>query len=1249
MPDSDDQGASRARGESAARGRAGEDQRVPEEPSGREGAPLRVLMVEDSEDDALLLARALRTAGYAPAFERVDTGDALRAALDREVWDVVLVDYVMPQFSPLAALEIIREKGLDLPCILVSGKVTDEIAIEAMKAGAHDFVAKDATARLPPAIERERRAAAARRAARENEARLSAIVETAVDGIITINESAVVEAINPAAGRLLGYAPEEVIGHNVNMLMPEPYHSEHQGYIERYLRTGEARVIGIGRDVRARRKDGTTFPIHLSVSEARPNGRRIFTAILHDESERKAREDALRVAQAQLQIVTDTMAVGVTRCSRDRRYLWANRAYAEWIGRPPEEIAGQAIQAVIGAAAYETILPYIERVLTGQRVEYEAEVDFLEPGRRWINAVYTPTYDTAGAPDGWVAVITDITERKAAEERERYLASFPRLNPNPILETDLAGKVTYANHSALTAFPGISAGGPEHPALAELAEMGERMRREGIATMTREIQFGEAVYNETVHRVPDRPALRVYCLDLTERKRAEDALRDREAEMRLVMDAAPALISYIGADYRYRRANRNYERWFGRTEAEITGRHVREVLGEAAWQAVRPHMARALAGEVVDYEQELPYAGGGARWVHVTYSPDRDASGRVSGFVVHVMDIRERKRAEEHTAALQQITAALLRAQTPTEVGQVITAEAVRATGAAGSALAAWTTDGRALENLATVGYPPEVDVKWRRVPEDTAAPLAEAARTGRAVLLRSAEEWDALYPAVAPENRRLGYGAAASIPLVLGGQVLGAIALSYVGAREFPKDDLALLDAIAGQAAQALERARLYEAERKARVEAEEANQAKDQFVAMISHELRNPLAAITAGLGFLRQAYPAEGRAGRALDIVERNTALQTRLINDLLDLSRLQRGKLQLQRAPVELAKVVTTACRSFAAEADEARLTLTCEPETDLWVYGDRDRLQQVVANLLSNAVKFTPAPGEVSVDVRRLVVSGRVASDATGMGVSRRTRQEWESRVGRDRSGGERAAGSPTPPFAHSPTHGEVARIVVDDTGIGISPELLPDLFEMFRQGEIASQRAAGLGLGLALVKGIVERHGGTAWAESDGIGKGSRFVVELPLIQAPVFRVQGSGSAPLGPEPRTLEPTRVLVVEDNADTRCMLSDSLTLAGYEVHAAANGVEALAIVRDARPDIMLVDIGLPGMDGFEFLRRAREEPGIVDVPAFAVTGYGAEADVRRGREVGFAGHFVKPVNLDNLKERIREWVAAPPAAG
>ena len=948
-------------------------------------------MVEDSEDDALLLAIALRTAGYEPIVERVETGDALCVALDRETWDVALIDYVMPRFSPLSALEIIREKGLDLPCILVSGKVTDEIAIAAMKAGAVDFVTKDALARLPQAIERERNAAIARRAARDNEARLAAIVETAVDGIITIDERAVVESMNPAAARLLGYAPEEVIGHNVNMLMPEPYHSEHQGYVEHYLRTGEAKIIGMGRDVEAKRKDGTTFPIHLSVSEARLGGRLIFTGILHDES-----------------------------------------------------------------------------------------------------------------------------ERKRAGEVARRLASIVEGSEEAILAMTPDGLVTDWNPGA--------------------------------------------------------------------------------------------------------------ERLYGYTAAEMVGRPVSLLMPPDAGDELQDILARVSRGESVPPHDAVRVRRDGSPVdIGISAAPIFDEAGKVAGISWVARDITGRKQATARTAALQRITTALLRASTPTEVGQVITAEAIHATGAAGGGLAVWTEDGRELENLAMAGYPPEAGAKWRHAPGDTAAPLVEAARTGRAVLLRSAEEWGALYPEIAAENRRLGYSAAASIPLVLGGQVLGAIALSYTEAREFPPEERALLDAIAGQAAQALERARLYEAEQKARAEAEEANQAKDQFVAMISHELRNPLAAITAGVGLLRQSCPAEGRSQRALEIVERNTSLQTRLINDLLDLSRLQRGKLQLQRAPVELVKVVAPVCRSFAGEAEAARLTLTCDAEADLWVHGDMDRLQQVVLNLLSNAAKFTPTPGEIRVRAEARSAKCEVPSDQAAT-------EPPET---------QHATRNPSDNSAFHTSH--FALLSVEDTGIGISPELLPSLFEMFQQGEIASQRAAGLGLGLALVKGIVERHGGRVWAESEGVGKGSRFLVELPLVDAPAM----PRARPPGEEAG--RPVRVLVVEDNADTRSMLAETLTLAGYDVRPAGSGDEALVVVREARPDIMLVDIGLPGMDGFEFLRRAREEPGIADVPAFAVTGYGSEADVRRGREVGFSGHFVKPVNLDSLKERIREYVGAPPAAG
>ena len=207
-------------------------------------------------------------------------------------------------------------------------------------------------------------------------------------------------------------------------------------------------------------------------------------------------------------------------------------------------------------------------------------------------------------------------------------------------------------------------------------------------------------------------------------------------------------------------------------------------------------------------------------------------------------------------------------------------------------------------------------------------------------------------------------------------------------------------------------------------------------------------------------------------------------------------------------------------------------------------------------------------------------------------------------------------------------------MVVEDTGIGIAPDLLPHLFEVFHQGEVAGLRRPGLGLGLALVKGIVERHGGRVWAESEGVGKGSRFVVELPTVAPPVARparrVGGESAVTDG----SLPPTRVLLVEDNPDTREVLADALTLTGYDVLGAGSGEEP--------PDIMLVDIGLPGLNGFEFLVRARQLPSMADVPAFAVTGWGAEEDVRRSREAGFAGHFVKPVDVPAMEQRIGEWV-------
>ncbi|HHX41015.1 MAG TPA: response regulator, partial [Armatimonadetes bacterium] len=236
------------------------------------------------------------------------------------------------------------------------------------------------------------------------------------------------------------------------------------------------------------------------------------------------------------------------------------------------------------------------------------------------------------------------------------------------------------------------------------------------------------------------------------------------------------------------------------------------------------------------------------------------------------------------------------------------------------------------------------------------------------------------------------------------------------------------------------------------------------------------------------------------------------------------------------------------------------------------------------NLLTNAIKFTPPGGEVRVRVER----------------------------------GD-----------------HVGRVIVEDTGIGMDAAQIPQLFGMFQQGEIAGRRARGLGIGLALVKHLTELHGGRVWAESEGVGKGSRFTVELPLAPAATER-------PAEKETREPMGVRILLVEDNADARELLQDGLELLGYAVESAGSGEEALALLSRMRPDIIVADIGLPGVDGYEFLRQARRIPGLANVPAFAATGYGRPEDVARAHEAGFTDHFVKPVDIGDLDERIRGYL-------
>jgi PAS domain S-box-containing protein len=367
---------------------------------------------------------------------------------------------------------------------------------------------------------------------------------------------------------------------------------------------------------------------------------------------------------------------------------------------------------------------------------------------------------------------------------------------------------------------------------------------------------------------------------------------------------------------------------------------------------------------------------------------------------------------------------------------------------------------------------------------------------------------------------------------------------------------------------------------------ELQDANRAKDEFMAVLSHELRTPLAAIQASIDLLlRLPTLDDSRARSALRIIERNVKLQTRFVNDLLDMSRLMRGKLTVERAPIRLGEVVQSAAETCRADAARAEVTLETRADAGLWADADAMRIQQMVINLVDNAIKFTPKGGRITVSV--------AAKQGRGY-------------------------------------------VVVEDTGVGIARDRLSDIFEMFRQGEVAARRAPGLGIGLALVKSIVDLHGFQVWAESDGPGCGSRFIVELPLhdpaAASTAREAATSGRAIL----------RLLLVEDNADTRTMFAETLSQLDYVVLPAATAESALEILAQERVDAIVADIGLPGMDGYDFLRRARQLPAAACIPALALTGYGQDSDVRRSHDAGYAGHFVKPVNIDVLDQQLRALV-------
>ena len=432
-------------------------------------------------------------------------------------------------------------------------------------------------------------------------------------------------------------------------------------------------------------------------------------------------------------------------------------------------------------------------------------------------------------------------------------------------------------------------------------------------------------------------------------------------------------------------------------------------------------------------------------------------------------------------------------------------------------------------------------------------------------------------------------------VPIRIDGRVGGLLYVTNHAARPFTERDESVLVGLADHAAVAIRNARLLSTQQRALAEAEGANRAKDEFLATLSHELRTPLTAMLGWVRMLRSGRLSGEQTQAALEVIERNTRLQAQLINDLLDVSRIVAGKLQLDLRPLELVSVVEEALASVKSDADARGLVIEASINPSAGpVLGDRVRLQQIVVNLLSNALKFTPE-GRISVALERV---------------------------------------------------GATAQIQVSDTGIGIEPAMLPHVFNRFLQADSTSSRKhGGLGLGLAIVRHLAELHGGSVRAESAGPGRGATFTLELPILTAGSGRGERVAVEPVeGIEPRLsrLDGLRVLVVDDHVDARELIRTVLEQCGADVAMAASADEALEALEGRRFEVLVSDLAMPGADGFELIRRLRareQEAGAAALPAVALTAYAGTVDRARALAAGFQAHASKPIAPDELASLVR----------